>query len=183
MTLIRVLPLIKRYGNRGGDDLMAFFGTLEVVKSQADREKFKTAFLYLERLVDKESVEHKRIMECALDVCKKIELDEENFVLEQAYSSKDRAECFFESHKKYIDLQFILSGEEIIEVSNRNLLAVALAYNEELDFIKYQDKKECSSIVLKAGDVAIFYPQDAHMPCIKVKESVKVVKAVIKVKM
>jgi YhcH/YjgK/YiaL family protein len=160
---------------------MALFGALEVVKNQAEREKFKTAFLYLERLLDKESVEHKRVMETALDVCKKIELDEQSFVLEQAYNSKDREECFFESHRKYIDVQFILSGEEIIEVSNTNLLAVALAYNEELDFIKYEDKKECSSIVLKAGDVAIFYPQDAHMPCIKVTDSIKVVKSVVKV--
>lgn len=160
---------------------MALFGALEVVKNQADIEKFKTAFLYLERLLDKESVEYKRVMDTALDVCKKIELDEHSFVLEQAYNSKNREECFFESHRKYIDVQFILGGEEIIEVSNTNLLAVALAYNEELDFIKYEDKKECSSIVLKAGDVAIFYPQDAHMPCIKVKESVKVIKAVVKV--
>lgn len=161
---------------------MALFGTLEVVKAQADREKFATAFLYLERLVDKNSVEYKRLIECPLGGCEKIELDEENFALEQAYSSKDREECFFESHRKYIDVQFILGGEEIIEVSNRNLLAVALAYNEELDFIKYEDKKGVSSIVLKAGDVAIFYPQDAHMPCIKVKESVKVLKAVVKVR-
>ncbi|MFA5233608.1 MAG: YhcH/YjgK/YiaL family protein [Sulfurimonas sp.] len=160
---------------------MALFGALEVVKSQADGEKFKTAFLYLERLVDKKSVEHKRVMETVLGACKKIELDEQSFVLEQAYNSKDRGECFFESHRKYIDVQFILEGEEIIEVSNTNLLAVALAYNEELDFIKYEDKKGISSIVLKAGDVAIFYPQDAHMPCIKVKKSVKVVKAVVKV--
>jgi YhcH/YjgK/YiaL family protein len=161
---------------------MALFGALEVVKNQAEREKFKTVFLYLERLVDKNSVEHKRVMGTALDVCKKIELDEENFVLEQAYNSKDRGECFFESHRKYIDVQFILSGEEIIEVSNRNLLAVALEYNEELDYIKYEDKKGVSSIVLKAGDVAIFYPQDAHMPCIKVTDALKVVKAVVKVK-
>lgn len=160
---------------------MALFGALGVLKNQAEREKFKTAFLYLERLVDKNSVEHKRVMDTALGVCKKIELDEQSFVLEQAYNSKDREECFFESHKKYIDVQFILGGEEIIEVSNANLLAVALAYNEELDFVKYEDKKECSSVVLKAGGVAIFYPQDAHMPCIKVKESVKVIKAVVKV--
>ncbi|MBW6488785.1 YhcH/YjgK/YiaL family protein [Sulfurimonas sp.] len=160
---------------------MALFGALEVVKNQAEREKFKTAFLYLERLLDKKSVEHKRVMESPLGVCKKIELDEHSFVLEQAYSSKDREECFFESHRKYIDVQFILDGEEIIEVSDTNLLAVTLVYNEELDYIKYEDKKECSSIVLKAGDVAIFYPQDAHMPCTKLKESVKVVKAVVKV--
>jgi len=160
---------------------MALFGALEVVKNQADGEKFATAFLYLERLLDENSIEHKRVTGTALDVCKKIELDEENFVLEQAYNSKDRESCFFESHRKYIDVQFILGGEEIIEVSNINHLGVSLDYSEELDFIKYQDKKECSSIVLKAGDVAIFYPQDAHMPCIKVKESIKVVKAVVKV--
>lgn len=161
---------------------MALFGTPEVVKAQADREKFATAFLYLERLLDKNSVEYKRLIECPLGVCEKIELDEENFALEQAYNSKDRKECFFESHRKYIDVQFILGGEEIIEVSNRNLLAVALAYNEELDFIKYEDKKEVSSIVLKAGDVAIFYPQDAHMPCIKAGSDAKVLKAVVKVR-
>lgn len=160
---------------------MALFGTLEVVKNQVERDKFATAFLYLERLVDKNSVEHKRLTECPLGGCEKIELDEENFALEQAYNSKDRGECFFESHRKYIDVQFILSGEEIIEVSNTNILALSLDYNEELDFIKYEDANGSSSIVLKAGDVAIFYPQDAHMPCIKVKESVKVLKAVVKV--
>lgn len=162
---------------------MALFGTLEVVKAQADREKFATAFLYLERLVDKNSVEYKRLIECPLGGCEKIELDEQNFALEQVYDAKDREECFFESHRKYIDVQFILGGEEIIEVSNTNLLAVALAYNEELDYIKYEDKKGVSSIVLKAGDVAIFYPQDAHMPCIKAGSDAKVLKAVVKVRM
>lgn len=161
---------------------MALFGALEVVKAQADREKFATAFLYLERLVDKNSVEYKRLVECPLGGCEKIELDEQNFALEQLYDAKDRKECFFESHRKYIDVQFILGGEEIIEVSNRNLLAVALAYNEELDFIKYEDKKGISAIVLKAGDVAIFYPQDAHMPCIKAGSGTKVLKAVVKVR-
>ncbi|MBE0513855.1 YhcH/YjgK/YiaL family protein [Sulfurimonas sp.] len=161
---------------------MALFGALEVVKNQAEREKFATAFLYLERFLDKNSVEHKRLIECPLGGCEKIELDEENFALEQAYNSKNREECFFESHRKYIDVQFILGGEEIIEVSSTNLLAVALSYNEELDFIKYEDKKGVSSIVLKAGNVAIFYPQDAHMPCIKVTDSVKVLKAVVKVR-
>lgn len=37
---------------------MALFGALEVVKNQADREKFATAFLYLERLLDKNSASH-----------------------------------------------------------------------------------------------------------------------------
>lgn len=161
---------------------MALFGALEIVKSQANQEKFAVAFEYLERLVDKNSIEHKRLMNCSLDSCKKVELDDGNFALEQVYNAKERDECFFESHRKYIDIQFILSGEEIIEVSNSNLLVVSLAYNEQADLIKYEDIKQASSIVLKAGDAAIFYPQDAHMPCIKATDELKVVKAVVKVK-
>lgn len=161
---------------------MALFGTLQIIKDQADKKKFETAFVYLEKLLDKKSVEHKRLMECPSGGCKKIELDEENFALEQVYDAKDKEECFFESHRKYIDVQFILDGEEIIEVSNSNLLAVALAYNDEMDYTKHKETKGASSIVLRAGDVAIFYPQDAHMPCIKVGNGVKVFKAVVKVK-
>lgn len=161
---------------------MALFGALEIVKSQANQEKFAVAFEYLERLVDKNSIEHKRLMNCSLDSCKKVELHDDNFALEQVYNAKERDECFFESHRKYIDIQFILSGEEIIEVSNATLLVVSLAYNEQADLIKYEDIKQASSIVLKAGDAAIFYPQDAHMPCIKATDELKVVKAVVKVK-
>lgn len=161
---------------------MALFGALEIVKSQANQEKFAVAFEYLERLVDKNSIEHKRLMNCSLDSCKKVELDDGNFALEQVYNAKERDECFFESHRKYIDIQFILSGEEIIEVSNATLLVVSLAYNEQADLIKYEDIKQASSIILKAGDAAIFYPQDAHMPCIKATDELKVVKAVVKVK-
>ncbi|MDD5372934.1 MAG: YhcH/YjgK/YiaL family protein [Sulfurimonas sp.] len=161
---------------------MALFGALEIVKSQANQEKFAVAFEYLERLADKNSTEHKQLMSCPLDSCKKVELDDGNFALEQIYNAKDREECFFESHRKYIDVQFILSGEEIIEVSNATLLVVSLVYNEQADLIKYEGTKQASSIVLKAGDVAILYPQDAHMPCIKATDEVKVVKAVVKVK-
>ena len=34
---------------------------------------------------------------------------------------------------------------------------------------------------LKKGDIAIFFPDDAHMPCIKINESIKVIKTVVKV--
>ena len=37
------------------------------------------------------------------------------FALEQVFYTKDRKECFIESHKKYIDFQLILSGNEQME--------------------------------------------------------------------
>ena len=110
-----------------------------------------------------------------------IDLDKNNFALEQTYFSKDRDKCFFESHRKNIDVQFILEGEEIIEVDNIQNLDIKFQYNENMDLIKYDDSKFSSSIKIKKGDVAIFFPEDAHMPCIKINDSEKIIKTVVKV--
>jgi biofilm protein TabA len=147
---------------------MAIFGNIEVLKKQIKNDKFNTAFEYLTKVLDERSEENKRLKSYDLDVFKKIELDENNFALEQTYLSKDREQCFFESHRKYIDVQFILEGEEIIEVDNIKNLNINFEYNENMDLIKYDNSIFSSSLKLKKGDVAIFFPDDAHMPCIKV---------------
>ena len=159
---------------------MAIFGSLEVCKKQVVDHKFNIAFDYLTSVINKLSEENKRLNSYELDVFNKIDLEGNNFALEQTYLSKDRDDCFFESHKKYIDVQFILEGEEIIEVNNSNNLNVNYQYNELLDLIKYDDSAS-SVIKLKKGDVAIFYPEDAHMPCLKIVKPTKVIKTVVKV--
>ena len=160
---------------------MAIFGTLDVVKNQVDNEKFKKAFEYLEQVLKEETVENKRLLSLPINAFEKVNLDENNFALEQIYNSKERNQCFFESHKQYIDVQFIVEGEEIIEVSNINNLTVSFEYDNKMDLIKYNTIENISTILLQKGDVAIFYPQDAHMPCIKLNKSLKVVKTVVKV--
>lgn len=161
---------------------MALFGALEIIKIQADQQKFRLAFEYLERVLEKDSIEQKRLLNYSIDAFEKIELDDNNFALEQVYNTKERSSCFFESHKQFIDVQFILEGEEIIEVSNSEMLVVSSSYNEQMDLIKYEDTIQVSQIVLKKGDVAIFYPQDAHMPCVKNVNPIKVIKTVVKVR-
>lgn len=37
-----------------------------------------------------------------------------------------------------------------------------------------------SSLMIRKNELAIFYPNDAHMPCIKVDKNEKVIKAVFK---
>jgi YhcH/YjgK/YiaL family protein len=160
---------------------MAIFGNIKVLKKQIKNDKFNTAFEYLRKVLDERSEENKRLKSYVLDVFKKIELDENNFALEQTYLSKDKEQCFFESHRKYIDVQFILEGEEIIEADNIKNLNINFEYDENMDLIKYDDSIFSSSLKLKKGDVAIFFPDDAHMPCIKVDKSVKVIKTVVKV--
>lgn len=161
---------------------MAIFGSLEVVKNQVNAQKFKVAFEYLEKTLIEGTEENKRLLSLPIDAFEKVDLDATNFALEQVYDSKERKKCFFESHDTYIDVQFILDGEEIIEVCNSSLLEIDTPYNQDMDLIKYKDSSNSSIIKLQKGDVAIFYPKDAHMPCVKIHESVRVVKTVVKVK-
>ena len=160
---------------------MAIFGNLHIVKEQVNKQLFQIAFDYLDKVLDTHSLEFNRLMNLPLDAFEKTDLNINNFALEQVYLSKERDRCFFESHKQYIDVQFILEGEEIIEVKNIKDLQVSMPYDHTIDLIKYKDDTENSKVILKKGDVAIFYPEDAHMPCIQVDASSKVIKTVIKV--
>lgn len=160
---------------------MAIFGNIETVKEQIDYKKFEKAFLYIQKLQDKDSLEYKSLSDIGLDDCNKIVLDENCFVLEQAYITKDKKDCFFESHRKYIDIQYIFKGSEIMEVENINKLQITKEYDSSLDFAKYAQNENTSSLIINENELAIFYPNDAHMPCIKVDNNQKVIKAVFKI--
>lgn len=160
---------------------MAIFGNIETVKEQINYKKFEKAFLYIQKLQDKNSLEYKSLANIGLDECNKIVLDENCFVLEQAYITKDKRDCFFESHRKYIDIQYIFEGSEIMEVENINKLQITQEYNESLDFAKYEQKPNSSTLIINENELAIFYPNDAHMPCIKVDNNQKIIKAVFKI--
>ena len=160
---------------------MAIFGRLEVVKEQLKDKKFDIAFQYLEQAVENGTKVNLRLLNLPVGAFEKRVFDDMNFALEQVYNSKLREECFFESHKSYIDVQFILDGEETIEVANNQTLQITSQYNEDMDLIKYDDTKSASSLKLQKGDIAIFFPEDAHMPCLQTNKSEKVVKTVVKV--
>lgn len=85
-----------------------------------------------------------------------------------------------ESHKKYIDIQYIVAGEELI---GHDLLldqTPSKAYDAETDFMLFPDKPAFFS-KLNTGMFAIFYPTDLHMPNIMVNGAAPVKKVVIKV--
>jgi YhcH/YjgK/YiaL family protein len=86
-----------------------------------------------------------------------------------------------ETHKKYIDIQYIAVGEEVIAVANRDLLKVEENLLDEKDVIFYEDSNLKSNVKFKCGDFAIFFLQDAHEPCLKLNGSEKATKIVVKV--
>lgn len=111
----------------------------------------------------------------------KYDLENGAYVSVQEYTTKARSEAKYEAHKKFIDIQMILSGKELIAVSPIEKMTISDEYNEEKDFMLFHHNDECTDYVLEAGDFLILYPQDVHMPGVCVNEKSPVRKIVVKV--
>ena len=154
---------------------MAIFGNLEDVKKQISKESFKIAFDYLESITSD-------FLDIKDGECIKEILSEDIFVLKQAYYTKNRKDCFFEAHKKYIDIQFMVKGEEYMDVCDLDSLEIINEYVEKTDFAHYKGKEDgISKLLIRENYLAIFYPSDAHQPCVKVEKEELIYKAVIKI--
>jgi biofilm protein TabA len=154
---------------------MAIFGSLEELREQVSKEAFQIAFDYLENIKDD-------FLDIKDGECIKEIILEDIYVLKQAYYTKNREDCFFESHKKYIDIQFMVKGEEYMDVCDLDSLEIENDYVEKTDFIKYKGKEDgTSKLLIRENCLAIFYPSDAHQPCIKVDKKELIYKAVIKI--
>ena len=111
----------------------------------------------------------------------KYELEGGTYVSVQEYTTKARSEAKYEAHKKFIDIQLILSGRELIAVTPIEKMEIKDEYNEAKDVMFFQHNDECTDYVLEAGDFLILYPQDVHMPGVCVNERSLVRKIVVKV--
>jgi YhcH/YjgK/YiaL family protein len=104
------------------------------------------------------------------------------FVLIQEYYTVPDTEKLWESHKKYIDIQLVMEGQEYMGYSPMDFLNIKKEYSVENDVIFYEnDSKEHSSINVHKNHFCIVFPEDAHKPGLHIKEVKRVKKAVIKV--
>lgn len=100
----------------------------------------------------------------------------------QSYNTKDYDELKFESHKSYIDIQYIIFGEEFMGLIDKKSLKEVTDYDRVNDIIFYDDPIMQSGLILKANDFVIIPPEIAHKPRVKtfIKQAVK--KIVFKIK-
>jgi len=88
----------------------------------------------------------------------------------------------WETHKKYIDIQFCLTGKEYIKWRPlSDSLVPTTNYNESKDCTFYKDSAEQGITELSKTVFALFFPRDAHAPQIMIEKPEKVKKVVIKV--
>ena len=161
---------------------MALFGSLATVRAQlAHAAHFQAAFAYLDECLKPGCPGLARILAVDAGKTERVDLSGGAFALEQAYLTKARAEGFFESHRKFIDIQVVVSGEELLEVSEISRLVVSEDLTPGKDLIKYQTPVAPSVLRLRAGEVAVFFPADGHMPSLAVSAPSLVYKTVVKV--
>ena len=101
----------------------------------------------------------------------------------QDYNSKPESEGKFEAHRKFIDIQFIIEGEEKIGVGNLDDFDENTEYDEEKDIVFLNPKEGAKTELRKviAGEYMILMPKDVHMPSIAVDSPSYVKKVVLKV--
>lgn len=159
---------------------MALHGSFATVRAQAPNAPgFATAFAYVAEVLRPDSPAAARLRGVAAGKSQKVELDGGVFVMEQAYETKPRSEGFFESHRRYIDVQVVVEGEEIMELADASRMAVKEPYNSERDLIVYQDNPDASLLRMTAGEAAIFYPVDVHMPSLRLRAQPALVRKVV----
>ena len=106
------------------------------------------------------------------------EINEDMYVNVQTYQTKEDA--LFEAHRDYIDIQYVIDGEEQIGVTDYSSCSESIPYDKEKDI----EFLEGNGVFypLRAGEYMILYPEDAHKPSITLDKQSTVRKAVVKVR-
>ena len=106
--------------------------------------------------------------------------DKDLFVNIQVAKGRSAEEATLETHRRMIDIQIPLSGEETFGFTPLCDLPTEFEYNDEKDITKYGQTKAATYVTLKPGEMAIFFPPDGHAPCISGEPAIK--KAIFKIK-
>lgn len=84
-----------------------------------------------------------------------------------------------EAHKKYIDIQVVITGEEYMGYTNIKNTTISEEYDEKRDVMFLNG--DVDKVLATNKNFIIFYPEDAHMPALSVTEPQKVKKAIFKI--
>lgn len=83
------------------------------------------------------------------------------YVMTQQYISKPETSGKWEAHKRFIDVQYLVSGSERVGYSAITKMTLG-DYDPQKDFQALSGNGQY--LQLNAGSFMVFFPQDAHMP-------------------
>jgi biofilm protein TabA len=105
------------------------------------------------------------------------------YALIQSYKSKmERHSPTFEAHRKYIDIQYIVSGAEILGWAPLDTATITVPYDEEKDvLLGTVAVDEWTPVRFTGGQVIVLYPTDAHAPSLAIDHPETIKKIVMKI--
>lgn len=115
-------------------------------------ERFQIAIAYIKRVLSGEE-----------ELREHVELKGQE-VYASAQENTTTDERKWEAHKKYIDLQLVLEGEEWIDYAPVSLFPPEAQYLEDYDFLIAERVEPYTCLHLYPGYFGIFFPEDGHRP-------------------
>jgi biofilm protein TabA len=98
-----------------------------------------------------------------------------------SYATKRRDEARFESHQRFIDIQYTIEGAEAIEVDMAQSLLKSVDYDAAKDVEFFEaPSASLAKVENKAGFFTVLFPGEAHMPQLAVPGISAVRKVVVK---
>ena len=142
-----------------------------LMQYQSLHPRFPKAFAFLRDLLEKGAENGRH------------ELDREVYVNLLTEDTKVKDAAVAESHRKYIDVQLVIEGKEMMCIPTQTP-EVSVEYKDEKDCMFYSPVApgDCYQLRMEAGSFAIFFAGELHAPMMAVNgEAETVRKAVLKV--
>lgn len=94
----------------------------------------------------------------------------------------DAGKSPWEAHRRYIDIQAPISQIESVAYAPISALKDWEEFQEKNDIVFTPDSNPGTVLNMEPGDAAVFFPQDAHCPCLRRNDAEKILKIVMKIK-
>ena len=93
-----------------------------------------------------------------------------------AYETKPAAGSLAEAHRQYIDVMYMVEGEELIYVKPTDKLQnITKEYDPSIEALLADLDADATPVRLQAGSFVVLFPQDSHCPgrCVDAPMNVK----------
>lgn len=118
--------------------------------------------------------------------CGKYEINNEIYANIQEIETKLPHLAKFEAHREYIDIQYVISGNERMDFAPLSNFTQDIPYDnkKDVEFLQLKENALCPNVINVAeGDFAVFFPQDVHAPMLSCSDGCeKIKKVIVKIK-
>ena len=105
---------------------------------------------------------------------------DEVFANIQSLTTKEKSQKKWEAHKKYIDIQYVISGKECMGYGIYEDFKTSEKYNEIKD-VEFLEGEKYNYINVEENEFVIFYPNDVHAPMLCVENPEQIKKVIVKI--